>query len=149
MRSNLLKYFASFNLSITSPIKDNSVLSFIVTWFNSIPIVMTYPSLECKSIVLHILTLIPLSVWPSVVHPTTDSMLLLSLLSLHKPSHLIPLVLHLSNLSHDSILFSLATFQISFCWISVWKVECTLEDPLGLLDLVPFLFTVCSCLVFL
>ena len=34
MRSSLLKYFASFNLSITSPIKNSSVLSFVVTWFS-------------------------------------------------------------------------------------------------------------------
>ena len=110
---------------------------------------MTHPFLECKSMVLYILTLIQLLVWPSVVHPTTDLMSFLSLLSLHKPLHLISLVLHLSNLSHDPIFFSLATFWITFCWISAWKVKCTLGNLLDLLDLVPFLFSVYPCLVFL
>ena len=34
MRSNLLKYLISLSLSIISPIRGNSVLSFIVTWLS-------------------------------------------------------------------------------------------------------------------
>ena len=34
IKSNLLKYLASFSLSITSQINSNGVLSLIVTWFN-------------------------------------------------------------------------------------------------------------------
>ena len=58
-----------------------------------VPVIVICPSLEYKNMVLCILTLIPLLVWPSVVYPTTDSMPLLPLLSLHKPLSLVPLVL--------------------------------------------------------
>ena len=34
IRSSLLKNFASFNLSTTSPIRGSSVLSFIITWLS-------------------------------------------------------------------------------------------------------------------
>ena len=129
IRSSLLKYLAFLSLLITSLIKSSNVLFFIIY----------YLSLKCRNIVLYILNLIPRFILPWAVHPTINLILYSSLLLLHRSWCLILWMLSLLGLSYGPILVFPV---ISSCWINMWKVKCTLEGPLSLSDLVPFLFCI-------
>lgn len=106
---------------------------------NFILTIVIHLSLECKSMVLHIMNLISQLILPWVVYSVINLVLYSLWLLLHKPWCSIYLEYIPFNLFCDPILFVLAICWISFCWINRWIVKYISVNPLDWLDSVLFL----------